>query len=62
MRGLARPSTEMVRACFAPYVWVWVFWFGFALSCVALLCGLCVRLHLVLFPAGVSFRRIPRTG
>jgi hypothetical protein len=28
------------------------FWFGFALRCVALLCSVCVRLHLVLFPAG----------
>jgi hypothetical protein len=27
-------------------------WFGFALRCVALLCGVFVRLHLALFPAG----------
>jgi hypothetical protein len=29
--------------------------FGFALSCVALPCGVGVRLHLVLFPAGGPF-------
>jgi hypothetical protein len=55
MRGLARPLTEVVQACFAPNMWVWGFWFGFALRCVALLCGVCVRLHLVLFPAGGPF-------
>jgi hypothetical protein len=36
-------------------VWVWGFWFGFALCRVALLCGVCVRLHLALFPAGGPF-------
>jgi hypothetical protein len=55
IRGLARPSTEMVEACFAPRMWVWGFSFGFALRCVALLCAVCVRLHLVLFPAGGPF-------
>jgi hypothetical protein len=30
-------------------------WFGFALRCVALLCGAFVRLHLTLFPAGGPF-------
>jgi hypothetical protein len=33
----------------------WHFLFGFALRCVALLCGLCVQLHLVLSPAGGPF-------
>jgi hypothetical protein len=42
-------------ACLAPRVWVWGFWFGFALRCVALLCGVFVRLHLALFPAGGPF-------
>jgi hypothetical protein len=60
MRGLARPSTEMVEAkyvvaCFAPCVWVLGFWFGFALRRVALLCGVYLRLHLDLFPAGGPF-------
>jgi hypothetical protein len=36
-------------------VWVWGFWFGFALRCVALLCGVFVRLHLALFSAGGPF-------
>jgi hypothetical protein len=36
-------------------VWVWGFWFGFALRRVALLCGVFVRLHLALFPAGGPF-------
>jgi hypothetical protein len=52
MRGLARPSTELVEACFASRMRVKGFWFGFALRRVALLCDVCVRLHLVLFPAG----------
>jgi hypothetical protein len=55
MRGLARPSAEVVWACLAPCVWVWGFWFGFALRCVALLCGVFVRLHSALFPAGGPF-------
>jgi hypothetical protein len=55
MRGLARPSTEAVQACCAPRVWVWSFWFGFAFCCVALLCGVYVRLHQVLLPAGGPF-------
>jgi hypothetical protein len=49
MSGLARPSTTVVRACFEPCMWVWVFLFGFALRCVALLCAVCVRLHLACF-------------
>jgi hypothetical protein len=36
-------------------VWVWGFWFGFALRRVALLCGVFVQLHLALFPAGGPF-------
>jgi hypothetical protein len=36
-------------------VWVWGFWFGFALRRVALLCGVFVHLHLALFPAGGPF-------
>jgi hypothetical protein len=36
-------------------VWVWGFWFGFALRRVALLCGVFVQLHLALFPAGEPF-------
>jgi hypothetical protein len=36
-------------------VWVWGFWFGFALRRVALLCGVFVRLHQALFPAGGPF-------
>jgi hypothetical protein len=55
MRGLARPSAGVVSACLAPCVWVWGAWFGFALRCVALLCGVFVRLHLALFPAGGPF-------
>jgi hypothetical protein len=55
MRGLARPSAEVVQACLALRVWVWGVWFGFALRCVALLCGVFVRLHLALFPAGGPF-------
>jgi hypothetical protein len=55
MRGLARPSAEVVWACLSPCVWVWGFWFGFALRCVALLCGVFVRLHLALFSAGGPF-------
>jgi hypothetical protein len=55
MRGLDRPSAEVVEACLAPRVWVWGFWFGFALRCMALLCGVFVRLHLALFPAGGPF-------
>jgi hypothetical protein len=42
MSGLARPSTEVVWACFAPHVWVLGCWFGFALLCVALLCAVCM--------------------
>jgi hypothetical protein len=42
-------------ACLAPHVWVWGVWFGFALRCIALLCGVFVRLHLALFPAGGPF-------
>jgi hypothetical protein len=52
MRGLAQPSAEFVLACLAPLLKVW---FGFALRCVALLCGVFVRLHLALFPAGRPF-------
>jgi hypothetical protein len=40
----------------APCVgWVVGVWFGFALRCVAVLCGVFVRLHLALFPAGGPF-------
>jgi hypothetical protein len=42
-------------ACLLPRVWVWGFWFGFALRRVALLCGVFVQLHLALFPAGGPF-------
>jgi hypothetical protein len=42
-------------ACLLPRVWVWGFWFGFALRRVALLCGVFVHLHLALFPAGGPF-------
>jgi hypothetical protein len=42
-------------ACFALRVWVLGFWFCFAFRCVALLCAMYVRLHLVLFPAGGPF-------
>jgi hypothetical protein len=45
----AQPSTEVVYACSAPRVWVWGFWLGFALRCVALLNNVCVRLHLLWF-------------
>jgi hypothetical protein len=31
VRSLARPSTKMVKACFAPRVWDLGFWFSFAL-------------------------------
>jgi hypothetical protein len=72
MRGLARPLAEVVSACLAPRVWVWGVWFGFALRCVALLCGVFVRLHLALSPAGGPFlpslyvnlylRGLPRVG
>jgi hypothetical protein len=31
MRGLARPSTDMLRLDLRPRVWVWGFWFGLAL-------------------------------
>jgi hypothetical protein len=55
MRGLARPLAEVVEACLTPRVWVWGVWFGFALRCVALLCGVFVRLHQALFPAGGPF-------
>jgi hypothetical protein len=55
MRGLAQPSAEVVSACLLPRVWVWGFWFGFALRRVALLCGVFVHLHLALFPAGGPF-------
>jgi hypothetical protein len=55
MRGLAWPSAEVVWACLAPRVWVWGFWFGFALRRVALLRGVFVRLHLAFFPAGGPF-------
>jgi hypothetical protein len=51
-RGLGR---GLVQACLAPRVWVWGVWFGFASRCVALLCGVFVRLHLALFPAGGPF-------
>jgi hypothetical protein len=58
MRGLARPSAEVVSACLSPCVWFWGFWFGFALRCIALLCGVFVRLRLAFFSAGggVFFR------
>jgi hypothetical protein len=55
MRGLAQPSAEVVSACLSPRVWVWGFWFGFALRRVALLCGVFVQLHLALFPTGGPF-------
>jgi hypothetical protein len=55
MRGLAQPSAEVVQARLAPRVWVWGVWFGLALRCAALLCGVFVRLHLALFPAGGPF-------
>jgi predicted tellurium resistance membrane protein TerC len=55
MRILARPLAEVVEACLAPRVWVWGVWFGFALRCVALLCGVFVQLHLALFLAGGLF-------
>jgi hypothetical protein len=48
-------SGAVVLACFAPCVWIWFFWFGFALRRVALLCDVYVRLHLVLLPAGGPF-------
>jgi hypothetical protein len=55
MRILARPLAEVVEACLAPRVWVRGVWFGFALRCVALLCGVFVQLHLALFLAGGPF-------
>jgi hypothetical protein len=55
MRGLARPSADLVSACLAPRMWVWGVWFGFTLRCVALLCGVFVQSHLALFPAGGPF-------
>jgi hypothetical protein len=55
MRGHARPSTGMVCTCCTPRVRVWGFLFEFALHCVNLLCGVCVRLDLVLFPADGPF-------
>jgi hypothetical protein len=55
MRGLALLSAKVVWACFALRVWVLGFWFGFTLNCVALLCAVYVRVHLVLFPAGGPF-------
>jgi hypothetical protein len=45
----------VVSACLSPCVWVWGFWLGFALRCVALLCDVFVRLHLALFSAGGPF-------
>jgi hypothetical protein len=36
-------------------MWVWGVWYGFALRCVALLCGVFVLLRLALFPAGGPF-------
>jgi hypothetical protein len=42
-------------ACFASRVWFWGFTFGFALRRIALLCGVFVRLHLTLVPAGGPF-------
>jgi hypothetical protein len=57
MRGLAQSSTEMVQACFTPRMWIWPFLFGFALLNVALLCGVCLRLHPVCFRlVGLFFR------
>jgi hypothetical protein len=58
MRGLAQPSAEVVSACLSPRVWVRSFWFGFALRRVAMLCGVFVRLHLPLFPAGGAFSSV----
>jgi hypothetical protein len=58
MRGLARPSVDLVPACLAPRVWVWGVWFGFALRCVALLCVVFVQLHLALLPASGLFFRL----
>jgi hypothetical protein len=56
MRGLARPSTEVVEAFFAHHVWVWGVKFGLALRCAALLCAVYVQLHLVCFRlAGLFF-------
>jgi hypothetical protein len=53
MRGFARPLPEVVEACLAPRVLVWVVWFCFALRNLA--SGGFVRLHLALFPAGGPF-------
>jgi hypothetical protein len=55
MRGLAPPSAELVRACLAPRAWVWGVRSDFALRCVALPCGVFVRLHLALLPGGGPF-------
>jgi hypothetical protein len=56
MRVLAQRSTDMVETCIAPRVRVWGFCFGYALRCVALLGGVCVRLCPVLFLlAGLFF-------
>jgi hypothetical protein len=55
MRGLARHSADLVSACLAPRVWGWGVWFGFALRCEVLSCGVFVQLHLALFPAGGPF-------
>jgi hypothetical protein len=52
VRRLIQTTTPV---CLLPRVWVWGFWFGFALRRVALLCGVFVRLHLALFPAGGPF-------
>jgi hypothetical protein len=54
MRSLSRSSAEVVLACLSPCVWVWGFWFGFALRCVALLCGVFI-FGLALFLAGGPF-------
>jgi hypothetical protein len=52
MRGLARPSVEVVSACLAPRVWVWGVWFGFALRSLAMwrVCAIAPA-----FPAGGPF-------
>jgi hypothetical protein len=55
MRGLAQPSTEVVKVCLVPRVWVLGFWFCSTLRCIALLCTVCVRLHFVLLPVGGLF-------
>jgi hypothetical protein len=55
MRSLACSSAEVLGLFCAPHVG-FGFWLGFALCCVALLCAVCVRLRLVLFP-----RPLPRS-